>query len=67
MFPHKISVKTSTEWMHRRMEQFKPGDIGRPLRGLRNKACSLKEIKSSDGRLGEWLGGDWKLADNVGK
>ena len=46
---------------------LKTGDIGRPLRGLRNKARSLKEIKSSEVRLGEWLGGDWKLADNVGK
>ena len=45
----------------------KPGDIGGPLRGLLYKARSPEEMKSSDGRLGQWLGGDWKLADNIVK
>ena len=45
----------------------KPGDIGRPLRGLLYKARSPEDMKSSDGRLGQWLGGDWKLAYNVVK
>ena len=45
----------------------KPGDIGRPLRGLLYKARSPEDMKSSDGRLGQWLGGDWKLADNIVK
>ena len=45
----------------------KPGDIGRPLRGLLYKARSPEDMKSSDGRLGQWLGGDWKLAHNLVK
>ena len=50
--------------MHRRIE---PGDIGRPLRGLLYKARSPEDMKSSDSRLGQWLGGDWKLAYNSAK
>ena len=45
----------------------KPGDIGRPLRGLLYKARSPEDMKLSGGRLGQWLGGNWKLADNVVK
>ena len=45
----------------------KAGDIRRPLRGLLNKARSPEEMKMSYGRLGQWLGGDCKLADNLGK
>ena len=42
-------------------------EIGRPLRGLLYKARSPEDMKSSDGRLGQWLGGNWKLAHNVVK
>ena len=49
------------------LNMVKPGDIGRPLRGLLYKSRSPKNMKPSDGRLGQWLGGDQKLAHNVVK
>ena len=67
MSPHKISVKLRLSGFTGELNILKPGGIGRPLRGLLYKARSPEEIKSSDGRLGQWLGGDWKLVDNVGK
>ena len=67
MFPYKSLFKLRLSGFTGKWNIFKPGDIGRPLRGLLNKDRSPEEIKSSDGRLGEWLGGNWKLVDNVGK
>ena len=67
MSPHKISVQTPTEWIHRRIEHLQTRRYRKTPERTPLQSPHPEEIKSSDERLGERLGGDWKLADNVGK
>ena len=54
--------------MHRRIEHGQTRRYWKTSESSqRYKAHSPEDMKSSGGRLGQWLGGDWKLAHKAVK